>query len=134
MLVRREGNNGGAMATLGTRLFTFLSGKQVGEDAFGNRYFTERRAAKGRRVKRWVLYRGVAEASKVPALWHGWLHYSTDTLPDAAATPRYDWEKEHIPNLTGTAGAYVPPGHIHRGARRDASASDYEAWNPGDAA
>lgn len=121
------------MATIGTRIFTFLSGKPVGEDTFGNRYYTERRAAKGRRIKRWVIYKGMPEASKVPALWHAWLHYTTDTLPEKALA-QYDWQKEHLPNLTGTAGAYVPPGHIHRGAKRDASTSDYEAWNPGDAA
>jgi len=121
------------MATLGTRLHTMLYGKHVGTDVFGNRYYTERRAAKDRRTRRWVVYKGLAEASKVPALWHGWLHYTMDALPQELSTPSYDWQKEHIPNLTGTAGAYVPPGHIHRGAKRDASTSDYEAWTPGDA-
>lgn len=121
------------MATIGTRLFTFLHGRCVGTDTFGNRYYTERRQAKKGRTRRWVIYKGTAEPSKVPSLWHAWLHYSTDMLPDQMSAPHYEWQKEHIPNLTGTAGAYVPPGHIHRGARRDASASDYEAWSPGDA-
>jgi len=121
------------MATIGTRLHTLLYGKYVGTDTFGNRYYTERRAAKDRRTRRWVVYKGMAEASKVPALWHGWLHYTMDEVPRENSTSSYDWQKEHIPNLTGTAGAYVPPGHIHRGAKRDASTSDYEAWTPGDA-
>ncbi len=121
------------MATIGTRLHTLFHGKHVGTDAFGNRYYTERNAEKGRRNKRWVLYKGEPEASKVPPLWHAWLHYTTDTLPDKMHMPVYAWQKEHVPNLTGTAGAYVPPGHIHRASRRDGSTSDYEAWNPGDA-
>ncbi len=122
------------MANIGTTLYTFLSGRHVGTDAFGNRYFTERRTPKGRKCKRWVMYNGIAEASKVPALWHAWLHYTTDQLPEEAKMPHHAWEKEHLPNLTGTAGAYAPPGHIRRGAKRDESTSDYEAWNPGDAA
>lgn len=122
------------MATIGTRLYTFLHGRCVGKDAFGNRYYTERGSVKGRRAKRWVIYKGTPEASKVPALWHAWLHYTMDALPEQLSMPQYDWQKEHAPNLTGTAGAYVPPGHIHRGAKRDSSSSDYEAWSPGDAA
>ena len=122
------------MATIGTRLFTALHGKHIGTDAFGNRYFTEKSKKSGVRQKRWVLYKGIPEASKVPALWHAWLHYTTDLLPKEMQMPEYDWQKQHIPNLTGTAGAYVPPGHIHRASKRDATTSDYEAWNPEDAA
>lgn len=122
------------MATIGTRLYTAWKGRFVGKDEFGNRYYQERRKPKSGRAKRWVMYKGMPEASKVPALWHGWLHYTTDVLPTQMPMPTYAWQKEHVPNLTGTAGAYVPPGHIHRGARRDASTSDYEAWSPGDAA
>ncbi len=121
------------MATIGTRLHTWLCGKHVGTDQFGNRYYTQRSAPDKGRAKRWVIYKGLAEPSKVPPLWHGWLHYSTDALPDKKHKA-YDWEKEYIPNLTGTAGAYVPPGHIRRGAERDRSASDYEAWTPGEGA
>lgn len=122
------------MATIGTRIHTALHGTYVGTDAFGNRYFTERRTPREGRRRRWVLYKGIPEASKVPPMWHAWLHYTTDAVPDAKAVQPYEWQKEHVPNLTGTPGAYVPPGHIHRHARRDRSTSDYEAWNPESAA
>ena len=111
--------------TITTRIYTRLFGESVGTDPFGNRYF-RRKAAKGGREKRWVVYNGKAEPSKVPAEWHGWLHYT----PSERTSHRHAWEKEHLPNLTGTAGAYVPPGHLLRGGQRDASTSDYESWKP----
>ena len=35
------------------------------------------------RPRRWVTYTDFAEASKVPAGWHGWLHYTVDEPPTA---------------------------------------------------
>jgi NADH:ubiquinone oxidoreductase subunit len=118
------------MAHIGTRLFTWLRGRPVGTDAFGNRYYMERRAPKQGRAKRWVVYEGIPEPSKVPPLWHAWLHYTTDTPPHGVAAQTHEWQKPHQPNLTGTAGAYFPPGHILRGGARDATRSDYEPWTP----
>ena len=114
---------------LGTRLFTWFRGRRVGTDARGNRYYEERRARRGLRRRRWVLYAGRAEATEVPPEWHAWLHYITDApLTDA---PCWPWQKPHLPNLTGTPAAYRPPGHDYEGGRRAPASSDYEAWTPG---
>src|SRR5579872_7131937 len=117
--------------TIGTRLLTWFCGEPVGTDQFGNRYYREKRrrvlprgGGRASREKRWVVYRGEPEASKVPSEWHGWLHHTVDDLPDAAR-PRYSWEKEHQPNMTGTPYAYHPPGSILRGAQRPPSTGDY---------
>jgi NADH:ubiquinone oxidoreductase subunit len=115
---------------LGTRLFTLLHGVQVGADSYGNRYYRERRPREGRRERRWVVYRGEAEASKVPAEWHGWLHHRTDEVPPPGGLPRRPWQKDHLPNLTGTAAAYRPPGHVLGGGKRDRATGDYEPWRP----
>src|SRR5262245_56527415 len=115
--------------TIMTRLYTALRGKEIGADQFGNRYFTAR-AGRGEREKRWVLYNGKAEASKVPPEWHGWLHHTHDLPPTQRSPKHYDWEKQPLPNLTGTPNAYVPPGHLLRGGKRDAATADYEAWKP----
>lgn len=115
--------------TITTRLYTAFCGKFVGEDAFGNRYFTEKLRAKNRRQKRWVIYNGKAEPSKVPAEWHGWLHHTQD-IPPIGGVQHHAWEKPHLPNLTGTKGAYVPPGSLIGGARRSPATADYEAWKP----
>ncbi len=118
------------MSAIGTRLFTWLRGEAVGEDEFGNRYFQERRAGDGKPRRRWVLYRGVAEASKVPQGWNAWLHRTVDEPPGPVkARP---WEKGHLPNLTGTGGRWLPKGHLLRGGERAAATGDYEAWTPGD--
>jgi NADH:ubiquinone oxidoreductase subunit len=118
--------------TIGTWLHTKLSGQRVGKDAFGNAYYVSRKATKTGKPKRWVMYHGMAEPSKVPPMWHAWLHYMTDVLPTESTAPSYHWQKEHVPNLTGTKHAYKPKGDLSAGGRRDASTSDYSAWNPED--
>lgn len=114
---------------VGTWLFTLLHGRRVGSDADGNVYYEERRGRRGFRVRRWVAYAGAPEASKVPAEWHAWLHYTTDApLPEAARRP---WQKPHLANPTGTAQSYRPPGHDYKGGQRARATGDYEAWTPG---
>ena len=114
---------------IGTRLFTWMRGELVGSDAQGNKYYQDKRVIPGRRRKRWVMYNGVAEASRVPAEWHGWLHYTIDTIPPAGGAPRKPWQKDHLPNLTGTDLAYRPPGHSLSSSEKPKP--PYEAWRPG---
>lgn len=116
--------------TIGTRLFTMFFGELVGTDSSGNRYFKQRKVPDGRRERRWVLYKGRPEASSVPADWHGWLHHRTDAVTPPDGYKKRAWQKEHSPNLTGTAVAYRPPGHVLRGAKRDKATGDYEPWRP----
>ncbi|MFQ3623465.1 MAG: NADH:ubiquinone oxidoreductase subunit NDUFA12 [Acetobacteraceae bacterium] len=116
------------MTTLSTRLFTWLRGREVGRDRFGNVYYEERRAPPGGRARRWVLYAGEPEATLVPPEWHGWLHYTMDApLPERKL---YPWQQEHQPNMTGTPRAFRPPGHMLAGGRRARTSGDYEAWTP----
>ena len=115
--------------TIGTRLYTWLRGEEVGTDAFGNRYYRNKRAASVRLERRWVLYQGEAEASKVPPQWNAWLHRTTDVIP-RGDQPTQPWQKPHEPNLTGTALAYRPPGHTYMGGHRAKATGDYEPWRP----
>ena len=79
---------------VGTIINTFLFGKFIGCDDLGNRYFQSKKLQANGRHKRWVLYKGTAEASKIPAAWHGWLHYTTDQLPtENKRTPYNDFKK-----------------------------------------
>ena len=116
--------------TIGTRIFTWLKGERIGRDEAGNRYFREKSAPAGRRERRWVLYNGAAEASRVPPEWPAWLHHTTDAVPPEGGSPRRDWQKPHRPNATGTPQAYRPPGHVLMGARRARATSEYEPWTP----
>jgi NADH:ubiquinone oxidoreductase subunit len=58
------------------------------------------------------------------------LHYSVDETPGSEDPSRHDWQKDHLPNLTGTRYAYRPPGHILKGGKRDQATGDYEPWTP----
>lgn len=109
--------------TIATKIYTKLFGTLVGTDEFGNRYYKNSSSGPNRKSKRWVVYKGMAEPSKVPASWHGWLHYTIDEV----LTERYEWQKPHTPNLTGTVNAYFPTS---KDGKRKNVASDYEAWNP----
>jgi NADH:ubiquinone oxidoreductase subunit len=109
--------------TLGTRFLTWRSGTRVGEDAEGNVFY---QSADG--ARRWVIFSGESEASRVAPEWHGWLHHTWQEPPTAAALPRRDWQKPHRPNTTGTDGAYRPPGSILNPEPR--SVRDYEPWVP----
>ncbi len=120
--------------TFGTQLWTWRFGELVGEDEQGNRYFR----TKGRKIdptlgfeRRWVVYNGLAEASRVPPSWHGWLHHTVDVAPtEESYTPR-EWEKSHVPNMTGTPLAYRPTGSTLSSGRRPKATGDYQPWTPG---
>ncbi len=111
--------------TWGTRLWLRRFGVLVGEDEFGNRYYSDRKSG-----RRYVTYNGYTDASKIPPGWHGWMHFRTDTPPsEEAYTPR-DWQKPHQPNLTGTPRAYRPDGSLLSKGQRPRVTGDYDAWTP----
>ncbi|MGP1396971.1 MAG: NADH:ubiquinone oxidoreductase subunit NDUFA12 [Inquilinaceae bacterium] len=111
-------------------VLTSLRGKQIGKDEIGNRYFVDPRSGDGRGQRRWVMYaKGESEASRVPPEWHGWLHHQTDLVP-GEGTARRPWQKDHVPNMTGTLAAYRPPGHTLKGGTRAKATGDYEPWTP----
>ncbi|WP_017930463.1 NADH:ubiquinone oxidoreductase subunit NDUFA12 [Robiginitomaculum antarcticum] len=117
-------------ATLGTLLQIARKGTKIGSDDYGNTYFEEKGSGYDGRKRRWVTYKGYADASRVPSEWHGWLHHMFDAPPTVAPTAHYAWEKQHRPNMTGTVHAYKPKGSLDRGGKRDRVLGDYEAWKP----
>lgn len=119
-------------ATIGTHLWTSRKGERVGEDSFGNVYYRSKSVKNGERERRWVIYNGPNDASRVPSEWHGWLHQSYDEVPESHLPPPRIWERDYVPNMTGTINAYRPKGALERGAKRAAASGDYEAWSPED--
>ena len=79
-------------ATIGTSLFSALNGEQVGTDGAGNTFFRAKKRAADGRERRWVIFTGANDASRVPAEWHGWLHGSFDGLPESNLPPAKIWE------------------------------------------
>lgn len=109
--------------TLGTQLFTWRKGTRVGEDDQGNIFY---KSADDK--KRWVIYNGEIQASRVSPDWHGWLHFTWNETPTERPFVRKAWEKPHVENLTGTPLAYAPTGSIRRAT--PVARTDYEAWTP----
>ena len=109
--------------TLNTRIFTWRKGEKVGEDDQGNVYYRTRNDS-----KRWVIYNGEAEASRIGPDWHGWLHRTFDELPSEKPLPKKSWEQPHQENLTGTMMAYAPAGSIR--SKAPVERGDYDAWSP----
>lgn len=100
-------------------------GRGVGEDHFGNRYFTGKKDG-----RRWVIYAGSNDVSRVPPEWYAWLTGQLDGTPDEVLPPPPKFLREPQPNLTGTREAYRPAGAPEKGGRRAAATGDYQAWTP----
>lgn len=109
--------------THGTQLFTWRKGVRVGDDAQGNIFYRTRDDS-----RRWVIFNGAIEASKISPDWHGWLHRTWNEPPTDRPLAHKAWEKPHQENLTGSTAAYAPAGSIRRSDT--AARADYEAWTP----
>ena len=118
--------------TLNTALHTLLFGKFAGKDEFGNRYYRTQKIDNALGFeRRWVIYKGLAEASTIGPTWHGWMHHTVDVPPPLDKTKPHPWEKPHRPNLTGTPAAYRPTGSMLAQNRRPKATGDYKPWTPG---
>jgi NADH:ubiquinone oxidoreductase subunit len=116
-------------ATIGTRLFSARKGSKIGTDELGNVYFEGGIDVHGK-PRRWVIYSGANDASRVTPEWHGWLHGTHAETPDKALPPSRAWQLPAQPNMTGTREAYRPAGALEAGGKRAAATGDYEAWSP----
>ena len=108
--------------TIGTRIWSFLNGYQVGKDKFGNLYMHNKNDS-----KRWVLYEGEVDSSKVPPEWNGWLRFTSSAIPNTEK--KFFWEKEHEKNHTGTSKAYYPTNSILKNTQKK-KMQEYEQWSP----
>ncbi len=113
-------------ATFGTWLNTQRTGVSVGEDDLGNHYYEAKRGVNGRK-RRWVIYHGPNDASRIPPDWHSWMHGTIDDVPSRSLPAPRPWESAPTPNLTGSQNAYRPTG---AGPSRAAATGDYVAWSP----
>ncbi|WP_442900714.1 NADH:ubiquinone oxidoreductase subunit NDUFA12 [Falsirhodobacter sp. 20TX0035] len=109
--------------TLNTQFWTWRNGQKVGEDDQGNVFYQTRDSK-----RRWVIYNGEAEASRIDTNWHGWLHHTWNDPPTTRPLIHKTWEKPRQENLTGTPAAYAPAGSLRR--VEPVQRKDYEAWQP----
>jgi len=112
-------------ATIGTAIYSWRNGREVGRDEAGNSYFEGKKGG-----RRWVMYGGANDVSRVPPEWYAWLTRQIDEVPEKSLPPAPKFLKPATPNRTGTAEAYRPSGALERGGRRAAATGDYRAWTP----
>ena len=105
--------------TLGTFLYTLFFGKFVGKDNLGNKYYQNNKG------KRWVIYNGEINASKIESDWYQWMHYQIDTSPSKIKVSKHSWQRPHSDNKTGTEKAYRPNKITNK-----KDFKKYESWKP----
>jgi len=88
--------------TFGTLLKTLFTGKLVGRDEYGNRYY------KNKNDERWVVYSSEIEATKITSDWYLWMHHTINKIPDFKSEKKYKWQKKHLENKTGTNEKFKP--------------------------
>ena len=121
----------GVISPIHISLVTLLTGaKKIGVDQSGNKYFEAKKRKEYKHTRRWVIYKGTPDASKVPPEWHGWLHHTVEDPPTKSPLTRREWETDHKPNMTGTPYATKPKGSLSTDMARQKASGDYEAWNP----
>ena len=111
---------------VGTALWTRRFGNEVGQDEAGNIYYQDKK----RPWRRWVIYKGSNDGSRVPPDWQLWLRGTIDDLPEKALPPVRKFQTKPTGNLTGTMEAFRPDGALGSGRIRPASTGDYEPWIP----
>ncbi len=102
--------------TFGTFLKTLFFGKYVGVDEFGNKYY------KNKKDDRWVIYANDIEATKITSDWFLWMHHTVNEIP-SASSKKYDWQKGHSQNLSGSNKAYKP-----NKISKKTKFKNYETW------
>ena len=106
--------------TIGTFIYTIFFGKLVGKDDSGNKYYQNNSG------KRWVIYKGEINASKIPSDWFLWIHHTTNDTPSKNKKSKHFWQKPHKENKTGTNDSYKP----NKITKKSKDFKKYETWKP----
>lgn len=118
------------MIDLKVYILSVFSGKLIGKDEFGNRYYESKKVDRYNKKRRWVLYNGEPEASKIPSGWHSWIHYKTDLL-NTNLNLEHNWEKNHQENQTKNFINEKPKiKNIFLNKKRDSSIKFFQPWKP----
>lgn len=103
---------------LGLLLYTKLFGQYIDTDAFGNSYY---QTIKTQKIKRWVIYNGICDPSKIPADWRAWLSFMQNLPPKKNQN---NW----TPNTTGTNFAQNQITSIENTPQT--ALNYYDSWSP----
>ena len=108
--------------TIGTRIWSYFNGVLAGSDSQGNKYYKNKTD-----TKRWVVYNGIVESTDVSPEWNNWLRFTS--IAEPVEKEKYVWQKDHMPNLTGTNAAYDPKISKDKSELKNKN-EEYKKWNP----
>ncbi len=102
-------------------IYIVLFGKKIANDKFGNKYYMVFIDMLFIKIeKRYVLYNGIKDSSKIPPEYNNWLMGNVD---DISTLQTRAWVKSHLPNLSGTKLAYYPK-------EDNLNSKKKQAWKP----
>ena len=84
-------------------------GNEVGRDEAGNVYYQDKK----RPSRRWVIYDGANDGSRVPPDWQAWLRGTIDDLPEKSLPPVRKFQQKPTAQPDRHDGS-VPPGRRAR--------------------
>ena len=104
------------------KIYSKFFAQEIGQDEYGNKYYAEQNNSpiNNYRERRWVIYDGEIEASKVPQRWNAWLHHVTKEKPTNYVR-KEKWMKKHLPNSRRI---------INLDIEKKYSKKNYQSWNP----
>lgn len=101
--------------------FILTFSKKVGKDQYGNRYYESKKHDYLGRARRQVIYKGKVDASKVPPMWHAWLHYMVSELPNE--DNKFPWQQDYFHNVSST-------NYSTKAVDTNISKQKYNRWKP----
>lgn len=109
------------------KIWIKITSKHIATDNNGNEYYQSKKTDYLGRNARYVIYKDAPEPSTVPPIFHAWLHYLSDKIPDSSKIKDFIWQKDYHANSTGTKFAYSP---LNKKNKRSSVSSDYQPFNP----
>lgn len=106
------------------KISIWLTSDKIGKDDYDNSYYESFLTDYLGRKRRYVIFEGINDPSKVPPMWHAWLRHMIKDIP---SNQKEHWHNGFVPNLTGTKLSYNP---VNQDGKRDKVTNDYIAWNP----
>ena len=103
--------------TFGTRIKTiFYLENLLVKTNFGNKYYESKKG------KRWVIYNGEVDASKIPVEWYSWIHFTPNKIEKDHNLKNINGKNLIKQILTGTEEAYFP------NKNKNANKKKYKTW------
>ena len=112
--------------SIGTILYSLLNGKKVGEDNYGNRFYTHKKNKK----KRWVLYKKQIDPTSLEVEWQIWLTETDKDKEIIINKPTFKWQKSKKANLTGTINSYHPVNKSDKETKHLDKKNKNSVWKP----